>query len=263
MSKLYFCVFEPLKYSWKLFPVQIAIQIRTWRKATHVGMLWASSTEVEHLLEFIRGRVSEGFSTIKQNELEEKKLVTAGTLISATWPKVKLQNIFRDYQKDRVYIRSVEIPPAIEAWVRSEWKKRLNKEGYSIGGLIWFLVGPIFNIFNRKLNDPDLRHEFCSEAATNVLYSAGIPVFTFDTDWLEEIKLKIRRAVILGENVDEKLTDWEKAVIALAGYTLGSFEKKKLIPRGYKISPGVFKINPLFKTEAVLEIWKDKIVITP
>jgi len=258
MNKLYFCIFEPVKYSWKLFLVQLAIQIRTWRKATHVGMLWSPESDIQDLIDYLWEEQVVDLTTLSQQPFYH-----AGTLISATWPKVKLQNIFEDYKNDRVFIRSIEVPHEIAEAVREEWKKRLDKEGYSIGGLLWFVVGPVMDLIIRN-GDVDPKNEFCSEAVTNVLYSCGVPVFHFAATPTEQLILKIRKLQVLGLNPEQYLTFEDKYLISMTGKSVEKFVAEAKLPmRGYKISPGVFKINPLFNTEIVLEITKTKVRVVP
>jgi len=248
MKKLYFVVFEPIKYSWILAPIQILIQIRTWGKATHVGMMWNES-DFEQFLDYIRNN-----REIHRNEALEK-FKSAGEVISAIFPKVSIQNIFEDYVNDRVFIKSIEVSDFQHKKVHELWIKRLGKERYSIFGLIWFVVAPFID-WVKPVKDIEPDKGFCSEVATNILYGSGVKVFSFMSNKFEDDLLLARKT---------SMDEFEK-IVGEKIYEMSSKEFWNLANNtnkfyfGYKVSPRMFKLSPIFNNEGILEIKKDKVI---
>ena len=248
MRKLYFLVFEPMKYDWKIAPVQVLIQIRTWGKATHVGMVW-NEEDFEAFLSSIKKDGS-----ISRKKAKEK-FYSAGQMVSATFPKVTVENIFDDYVNDRIFIKSVEVSDYQYRKVHSYWLSRIGKEKYSLLGLVWFVVAPFIDwIKNTKDIEPN--KGFCSEVATNILYASGVKVFTFMCNKFED-DLLLARSLPLHEFkklCGDKIQGMDVEKFWRMANTSNKFYY------GYKVSPRMFKLSPALKCEGILEIHKDRVV---
>ena len=257
MPKIIFGVFEPIKYSWKIAPIQILIQARTWGKATHVA-LFLNEDNVYTFINFLK---ENDYKTTTSNAL--KNFNEAGSIISATWPRVKRENIFKNYINDKIYLKELETNELAYNKIRNYYFKKENKEGYAIAGLGWFLIGPIVNVIKGDTKEPDPNKEFCSEAGTNSIYSAGIKIFSFISSQIEDL-IMLARQYKYTEFLS-KLSEEDINIIKNAGYkNTADFYKECNNGKyyfGYKISPRVFKINPLFNDIGILTVKKKEVYL--
>ena len=143
------------------------------------------------------------------------------------------------------------------------WLNALKKKKkYSLGGLVWFTVGPVAGIFGYD-KDSEPHKAFCSEATTNAISYTGEKIFDFLCNRFEELIYIARRS----ENFSifkNYITKIDEAVIKENGFTLENFYKTAKNDNkwywGYKISPRVFKINSKLKSNGYLEIYNDKVI---
>ena len=246
-KNVYFLVFEPMKYNWKILPVQVLIQIRTWGKATHVGMIY-DEEKFEEFMDYIS----------KHNWLTRKfvleRFEKAGLMVSATFPKVKVENVFTDYVNDRIFIKKLTVSDYQYAKIHKIWNDRIGKQGYSLLGLIWFAVAPFVD-WIKKTKDIDPHKGFCSEVATNVLYASGVKVFSFMCNKFENDLLEAR-SMPKAEYIQKYKT--------IQGMTAEEFwnfaNKTRNYYFGYKVSPRVFKLSPIFDCLGYLEITKNNVI---
>jgi len=245
-----YAVFEPLKLSRTLWWLQLAIRGETGGRSTHVGMMWTD--EIRDLLEVLRG---EGPLPIEDVRGEWE---SAGRVVSATWPKVKIESIWERYVGYRVWLREAPLSPTQEALVRGYWEDALKKgKRYSLGGLIWYVLGPWVGAIAGVDKDVDPRGAFCSEAATNSLYRAGFKVFSFIGDAFEDALLRARTTGRY-EEWRESLTEQEEKAMARRGLApqLVWSERYKKWLYGYKVSPWMFRVTPALRDLGYIEIRK-------
>jgi len=244
-TEVIYLVFEPLGIK-RFMPLQLLIQLRTWGRATHVGY----SLNPEGLSELI--------DELKVNKhLSRKDCTSVGNMISATWPKVKKENIFENYINTRVYLKLLKVPKETKEKIDLYWKQRKGKEAYSLAGLVWFVLGPFLDIF-KKHKDIDKKREFCSEAATNSLAFAGIKAFSF-------LSHPAEKYIYLARSNDYEY--WKRIVDEKIIKDFGFDNSKEFYDKangpewywGYKISPRIFRICPIFEDIGIMEIRKDKI----
>lgn len=241
MATLTFLVFEPFRLSPVLWPVQLAIRMRTGRP-THVGMLWSENVDWDNILPC-------SLAKFRDQDIR---------LISATWPRVRVQNL-ANYKGDRVYVRDLEVDDDTATRVRNWWASALAKgKSYSVSGLIWFVVGTWVGAITGKDEDIDPRGAFCSEAATNSLYTNGVRVFSFIGDQFEDALLRARRTATYTDWL-HSLTPQEKACMAARGlppHKVWQLRYKKWI-YGYKVSPRDFLMSPIFTNRCIIRIDKE------
>jgi len=240
-KEVYFLVFEPLKYNWKIAPVQVMIQIRTWGKATHVGMIWNEKQFQKFITKMSEVKVMDRANVINSFE-------SAGLVVSATFPKVTIENIFTDYVNYRIYVKGIEVSEYQYSKIHRLWEERIGKQKYSLLGLVWFVTAPFID-WIKKTKDVDPDGGFCSEVATNILYQSGVKVFSFLGNKFED-DLLLARSMSLEDYVNSGLGTerfWHYA------------NNTKKFNFGYKVSPKMFKLSPIFSSVGILDIRKDKI----
>ncbi len=137
MNQIYVGIFKPPRWQKNpiMWMVDKLIQFRTWSPYTHVALI------------------------LSYRDRE---------IISATWPKIKRENVSEYAKGTKVEVYEIECSTKQAEKVRQWFLSRERQAGYDLPGLIGFIV-------RGKIEDE--KKFFCSEAFVTACYAAGIEVF--------------------------------------------------------------------------------------